>query len=75
VIVGLAPPYYPGVSCHDRPDFESMITVLATRLEQYGRVKFNQEYEHEAFFTGISDLSYSSLAKNRALELETIIAG
>lgn len=75
VIVGFVPPYYPSVSYRDRPDFESRITELATGLGQYGKARFGQEYELEAYFTGISDLSYSSLAKAGAGELETIITG
>jgi arginine utilization protein RocB len=74
VIVGLVPPYYPSVSYCDRPDYEAMITKLATRLDHCSRASFNQEYQLEAYFTGISDMSYSSLGAMGAMDLEAIIA-
>ncbi len=74
VIVGLVPPYYPSVSYHDRPDFESAVTGLAIGLDHFSQARFGQEYELEAYFTGISDLSYSSLGAGGATDMEAVIA-
>jgi arginine utilization protein RocB len=74
VVVGFVPPYYPSVSYHDRPDFESAIIGLATGLDQFSREYFGQRYELEACFTGISDLSYSSPGSGAAADLEKVIA-
>jgi arginine utilization protein RocB len=74
VVVGFVPPYYPSVSYHDRPDFESAITRLATGLDVFSQEHFGQSYELEAYFTGISDLSYSSLGSAAASDLENVIA-
>ncbi|MDX9958118.1 MAG: M20/M25/M40 family metallo-hydrolase [Spirochaetia bacterium] len=74
VVVGFVPPYYPSVSYHDRPDFESAIAGLASGLDLFSQEHFGQTYELEAYFTGISDLSYSSLGPAAASDLETVIA-
>lgn len=74
VVVGLVPPYYPSVSYHDRPDFESAIMDLATGLDHFSKASFGQEYELESYFTGISDMSYSSLGAGVATDLEEVIA-
>jgi arginine utilization protein RocB len=74
VVVGFVPPYYPSVSYRDRPEFESMVTGLATGLDHFSQTFFGQGYELEAYFTGISDLSYSSLGADGAVGLEAVIA-
>ena len=73
VVIGLVPPYYPSVSYDDRPDFSSFVTELADRLDQFSATSFGQKYDLEAYFTGISDLSYSSLGPTAAYDLEAII--
>lgn len=75
VIVGLVPPYYPSVSYRDRSGFESIIKELAAELNEYSKDRFAQDYELESYFTGISDLSYSSLGSMEALDLEKCMDG
>jgi arginine utilization protein RocB len=57
MIIGIAPPLYPGVSnlsfkvdC----DYKKLIN-------DYTKNMWNQEYDSEYYFNGISDLSFSSL--------------
>lgn len=70
IIIGLVPPFYPSVSYRQRPDFESFISELSRRLTCSSKSRFGQEYELEAYFTGISDLSYSSLGSFQASDME-----
>ena len=68
IVAGFLPPYYPSVSHRDRPEFDTMIRSLATYLANRARVLWGQEYELESYFTGISDLSYSSILDARGVE-------
>lgn len=72
VVVGLLPPYYPAVSYLDRPDFTVAIQRQVSALNALTRSRWGQAYDLEAYFTGISDLSYSSLSG--ASEVEQAIA-
>lgn len=77
VVVGFVPPYYPSVSYRDRPEYASFVGALAEELGAYGRERFGLDYELEAYFTGISDLSYSALGPAGAAgaaELEGFMA-
>jgi arginine utilization protein RocB len=69
------PPYYPSVSYRDRSSFESSISELSAGLSRFSKARFAQDYELETYFTGISDLSYSSLGSIGAQDLEECIAG
>ena len=57
IIVGFCPPYYPGVS---NPDQES----LHKQVTDFTMARFSQEYDNEAFYTGICDLSYAKAPDN-----------
>lgn len=68
VVTGFLPPYYPSVSHRDRPDFDAVIRSLAAHLSSRARDLWGQEYELESYFTGISDLSYSSILDAEGIE-------
>ncbi|WP_157237967.1 M20/M25/M40 family metallo-hydrolase [Desulfobacter curvatus] len=55
VIVGFCPPYYPGVTNPDQATLHNMVTGFT-------QAQFGQEYDNEAYFTGICDLSYAMMA-------------
>jgi len=59
VVIGLAPPYYPNVSNINIENLDTRIKRLSEDIIRYAMEKFNQPYEREYFFTGISDLSYT----------------
>lgn len=71
-VVGLLPPYYPSVTYYDRPAYRAFVEHLAGKLNRLAQDQWRQAYSLEAYFTGISDLSYSSL--NSAQEVERTIA-
>ncbi len=52
IVVGLCPPYYPGVT---NPEPEQ----LREKVCAFTRRHFGQEYDNQAYYTGISDLSYA----------------
>jgi arginine utilization protein RocB len=74
VVVGLIPPYYPSVSFRDSPAFESVVTRVAAGLDNFSQASFGLAYELEAYFTGISDLSYSSPGIGAAADMERFIS-
>ena len=51
-IVGLCPPYYPGVANADQKTLHQKVTAFT-------RDRFGQDYDNQAYYTGISDLSYA----------------
>ncbi|TKB09717.1 M20/M25/M40 family metallo-hydrolase [Desulforhopalus sp. IMCC35007] len=55
IVIGLCPPYYPGVS-------NSVPEVLREKVCTFAKEKFGQEYDNQAYYTGISDLSYAMSA-------------
>ncbi len=55
IVVGLCPPYYPGVT---NPEPER----LREKVSAFVREHFGQEYDNQAYYTGISDLSYAMSA-------------
>ena len=67
VVIGLMPPYYPNVSnitnFKDDAEWES----LYEKLCEYTKEEFGQTYTKEYFYTGISDLSYSSIQNPQAV--------
>ena len=62
VIYGLVPPYYPNVSNQLFCDLSPAIQNLSDLLSDFAWNRFGQRYDTENFYTGISDLSYSSLS-------------
>ena len=67
VVYGLIPPYYPNVSNlylkNKDPDVES----LSRELDAYAKEKYGQHYTTEYFYTGISDLSYTSMQDGKEI--------
>lgn len=61
VVYGLVPPYYPNVSNLFREDMTPEIQNLPEILDTFTRQEFGQAYHAEYFFTGVSDMSYTSL--------------
>ncbi|MDW7668140.1 MAG: M20/M25/M40 family metallo-hydrolase [Bacillota bacterium] len=60
VVIGLTPPFYPNVSNIKFEEKNELITNIAVDIFDFTKKEFNQKYEKEYFFTGISDLSYVS---------------
>lgn len=67
VVYGLIPPYYPNVSNLFFPRLSPEIRDLGQTLGDFTRETFEQEYVSEYFFTGISDLSYTSIEDGKAI--------
>lgn len=65
VVYGLIPPYYPNVSNLYFENLNPEIASLAERLDEYTRETYGQHYTKEYFYTGISDLSYTSIKNGR----------
>ncbi|NBI63369.1 M20/M25/M40 family metallo-hydrolase [Clostridiales bacterium] len=61
VVYGLIPPYYSNVSNLYFQDLEPEIAHLSKTLDAFTWETYQQHYEAEHFFTGISDLSYTSI--------------
>lgn len=61
VVYGLIPPYYPNVSNLFFPRLSPEIRDIGESLGAFTKEAFDQEYISEYFFTGISDLSYTSI--------------
>ena len=66
VIHGLIPPYYPNVS---NIYFEGIgdRAGLYEMLDNFTKEQFGQHYTREYFYTGISDLSYTSVKDGKAV--------
>ncbi len=60
VVIGLTPPFYPNVSNIKFEEKNVLIKNIAEDIFDFTKKEFNQEYDKEYFFTGISDLSYVS---------------
>ena len=61
IVIGLMPPYYPNVSNITNFPKETGWKPLQEKLCAYTKQHFGQTYTTEYFYTGISDLSYSSI--------------
>lgn len=61
VVYGLIPPYYPNVTNDMLRDKQLNTDALLAHLIRYAQRSFGQKYQVEDYFTGISDLSYSSI--------------
>lgn len=60
IVYGLIPPYYPNTSNVHFDSLDIEIKNISKELNKYTKEQFNQIYTKEYFYTGISDLSYTS---------------
>ncbi len=67
VVYGLIPPYYPNVSNLYFDKLDLSIKNISKTLNDYTEEEFNQTYTSEYFYTGISDLSYSSITSSESV--------
>ncbi|MEG0772106.1 M20/M25/M40 family metallo-hydrolase [Clostridium sp.] len=67
IVIGLAPPYYPNVSNMYIKDINPKAKNLSNCIMDYSLKHFNQGYSSEYFFTGISDLSYTSINNSKVI--------
>ncbi|MCD8163373.1 MAG: hypothetical protein LUE09_08040 [Synergistaceae bacterium] len=67
LVYGLVPPYYPHVANVNFPGIDAEIKSLQETLDGFTRAEFAQPYEAENYYTGISDLSYSSIFNAKAV--------
>ncbi|MCD7952381.1 MAG: M20/M25/M40 family metallo-hydrolase [Synergistaceae bacterium] len=67
LVYGLVPPYYPHVANVNFPGIDAEIKSLQETLDGFTRAEFAQTYEAENYYTGISDLSYSSIFNAKAV--------
>ncbi|MDD6042586.1 MAG: M20/M25/M40 family metallo-hydrolase [Eubacteriaceae bacterium] len=66
VVIGLMPPYYPNVANVLAADeYDDVINNMYGWLTDYTKEKYNQNYIQENYYTGISDLSYSSIKNGK----------
>lgn len=68
VVLGLAPPYYPNVANMYINSLSDKAKNLSSKVIDYSFKHFNQPYKREYFFTGISDLSYTSLTDSKLIK-------
>ncbi|MFA5903610.1 MAG: M20/M25/M40 family metallo-hydrolase [Desulfobacula sp.] len=73
LIIGIVPPFYPGVSYLDREDFKKTISDLHQALNSAAHSHHDRAYDLEAYFTGISDLSYTSVKPQDLLAFQVTI--
>ncbi|SHI51822.1 M20/M25/M40 family metallo-hydrolase [Lutispora thermophila] len=67
VVIGLAPPYYPNVSNFNIENLDIRIKNISCDIAKYAMEEFQQPYERECFFTGISDLSYTYIKNGQEI--------
>lgn len=67
IVVAIAPPFYPSVS-NSSMDLDEDIGNLSTTIDRFALENFGQHYIKENYFTGISDLSYTSIKNYRDVE-------
>jgi arginine utilization protein RocB len=67
VVIGLAPPYYPNVANMYIDNISDKAKNLSNDIMEYSSKHFNQLYSREYFFTGISDLSYTSIKHSKVI--------
>lgn len=67
VVYGLIPPYYPNVTNLYFDNLELSIKNISKTLNDFTEKEFNQTYTLEYFYTGISDLSYSSIMSSEGI--------
>ncbi len=62
VIIAIAPPYYPHVIIDYIENIDKRVDDLENKLSEYIKEEFDCELMVKNFYTGISDMSYTSLA-------------
>jgi len=62
VVIALAPPYYPHVILDYINDLDKDVENLEKSLSEYIKLEYDQDLMVKNFYTGISDMSYASLA-------------
>jgi arginine utilization protein RocB len=67
IVIGLAPPYYPNVANMYIDNISDTAKNLFKNIMDYSLRHFNQSYSREYFFTGISDLSYTSIKNSKVI--------
>lgn len=67
IVYGLIPPYYPNVSNLFIDDLDNDVRTLSNNLKEFTNLEFNQNYSTEYFYTGISDLSYTSIQNSEEI--------
>jgi arginine utilization protein RocB len=72
MVLGFVPPYYPAVTNAAYGDPGHRGVALAGHLVRFAAEALGQRYAVEPFYTGISDLSYSSIQDGPELE-ETLV--
>jgi arginine utilization protein RocB len=68
VVIGLAPPYYPNVANMYIDNISPEAKNLSKEIMEYTLRNFSQKYSREYFFTGISDLSYTSVKNSKVIQ-------
>lgn len=67
VIFGLIPPYYPNAANLFISGLDEKISRIHETLNDFTMKTYGQSYTHEYFYTGISDLSYSSIQNSESI--------
>jgi arginine utilization protein RocB len=73
MVIGLSPPYYPDVSNQRLANLDQKIYQLSEIINKFTMDNWQQSYLTKNYYTGISDLSYSSILDSE--NLKTSIAG
>lgn len=64
IVYGLLPPYYPNVANLYFDNLDLCIKNISKKLNDFTVEEFGQVYTSEYFYTGISDLSYTSVIRS-----------
>lgn len=67
VVYGLIPPYYPNVTNLYLSNLNLSIKNMSKKLNDFTVKNFDQIYTSEYFYTGISDLSYTSVKQGNEI--------
>ncbi|WP_313162772.1 M20/M25/M40 family metallo-hydrolase [Sedimentibacter sp.] len=67
IVYGLIPPYYPNTSNVNFDSLDIEIKNISKELNKFTKEQFNQIYTKEYFYTGISDLSYTSTVDSQEI--------
>lgn len=67
IVYGLIPPYYPNVANLFIDSLDCDVISLSNNLKEFTIKEFNQGYDTEYFYTGISDLSYTSIQNSEVV--------
>ncbi len=61
IVIGFAPPFYPGVTNYQSASLAAQCCDLHKLIDDFTSKKWHQHYHNRHYYTGISDLSYSTL--------------